>query len=97
MLRARATDTDVIGLLKGVITDEISGHLAGECHKRNRVHVSVGQTRDDVGHAGPRGHQYNAGFSCGLGITLGHVRSALLMAREYQIEVFLLAKHIENF
>ena len=54
VLCAWTADADVIGFLKGVVADQVGGHLTREGYQRNRIHVSVGQTGNDIGHSRAR-------------------------------------------
>ena len=49
---------------------------------RDRVHVGVAQRRDDVGGRRAAGHHGHAGAAGGVGVALGHVAGALLVAHE---------------
>ena len=57
-------------------------HLAGDDDHRDRVHVGVAQRRDDVGGRRAAGHHGHAGPAGGVGVALGHVAGALLVAHE---------------
>ncbi len=83
MLRARSADADVVGFLKCIVTDKIRGDLAGKSDEGNGIHVRIGQSGDDIGHAGARGHQHDSGLARGLGITFCHVSRTLFVTRQY--------------
>ena len=50
--------------------------------ERDRVHVGVGERRDDVRRAGTARHHRHAGPPGHLRVALGHVPGALLVAHE---------------
>jgi hypothetical protein len=55
-------------------------HLAGDRHERDRIHVGVGDRRDEVGGAGAAGRHAHADLAGGAGVALGGERAALLVA-----------------
>ena len=82
VLGHRHRDPDRVALLERVGADDPVRHLPGDDDDRDRVHVGVTQSGDDVrgpgaardhGHAGPAGR---------VGEPLGHVAGALLVADE---------------
>ncbi len=75
-------DAGDVALLEGVGPDRGGGHLAGHHHQGDRVHIGVGQRRDDVGRPGTAGDHGHAGSTGHLGVALGHVAGPLLMAHE---------------
>ena len=76
----RLGDARRVALLEGVGADRRVGNLAGDDHHGNRVEVRVTQRGDDVGGRRPAGHHGHAGSARGLGVALGHVAGALLVA-----------------
>ena len=85
-----------IGLLEGVIADEMRRHLAGQADNRNAVHQCIGQPSHRVGGAGPGGHQQHAGLAGGPGIALRCVGRALFMAHQNVTDAILLKQRIIN-
>jgi hypothetical protein len=82
VLGDREGDPGGVALLEGIASDGAVGHLPGDDHNGGGVHVGVAQRGDDVGggrSAGHHGHPRPAG---GVGIPLGHVTGALLVAYE---------------
>ena len=73
-------DAGDVALLEGVGADGGGGHLAGDHDQGDRVHEGVGQGGDDVGGARARGDHGHAGPAGDLGVALGHVAGALLVA-----------------
>ena len=96
VLGAGPADTDIIGFLKRIVADEICRNLPGKRNQRHRIHVRIGQAGDDIGHARARGHQHNASLAGRFSVALRHMSSALLVASQYQLQIFALAEHIEN-
>ena len=83
VLGDRQGDSGGVALLEGVGAYGGVGHLAGDAHHRDRVHVGVAQRGDDVGGARSRGDHRHAGAPGGVGVALGHVPRALLVAHQY--------------
>ena len=82
VLGDRQGDAGGVALLERVGADGGRGHLAGDDDHRDRVHVGVAQRRDDVGGGRAAGHHGDAGLAGGVGVALGHVAGALLVAHE---------------
>ena len=97
VLGAGTAQTDIVRLLKGIISDQARRHLAGKADKRDRIHRGIHQRRDDIAHAGSGGHQRDARFSRRFCISFGHVAGALLMAGEDHVDVLLLMEDVEYF
>src|SRR5262249_26617827 len=95
MFRARTADTDIIGFLKSIVTDQVCRHLPRESNQRNRIHISIGQTSYDVGHPGPRSNEHDPWLARCLGVSFSHMCRALLVARQNQLDILLLTKHVE--
>ncbi len=60
VLGDRHRDAADVRLLEGVGADRRAGHLPGDGHHRDAVHVRVGDRRDQVGGAGPAGRHADA-------------------------------------
>jgi hypothetical protein len=95
MFRARTADADIIRFLKRIVTNQVCRHLPRESNQRNRIHVSIGQTGDDIGHSGSRSDEHDPRLASCLGISFSHVRGPLLMARQNQLDILLLTQHVE--
>ena len=80
MLRRRARDAAVVGLLEGVVADQVRGHLSGEGDDGDRVHEGVLERRHQVGRRGPRGDQAHAHLAGGARVALGRVPGGRFMA-----------------
>ena len=48
-----SVDAEDVGLLEAVGADQLGADLAGDEHRRHRVHHRVGDRRDQVRRAGP--------------------------------------------
>ena len=82
VLGGRARDADVIGLLEGVVADQVRGHLPGERDDRDRVHEGVLQRGHEIGAGGPRRHQAHAHLAGRPRVALGGVAGGRLLADE---------------
>ena len=80
VLGDRAGDADGVALLEAVGADHRPAHLAGDGHHRHRVHVGVAQRRDQVGGRRPARDHGHPGPAGDVGVALGHVAGALLVA-----------------
>ena len=82
VLGDRHRDAADVGLLEGVGADRGRGHLAGDGDHRHRVHVGVGDRRDQVGRARAAGGHADADLAGGDGVPLRGVAGALLVAHQ---------------
>ena len=69
-----------VGLLEAVGADQLGPHLAGDEDGRDRVHHRVGDRGDEVGRARAGGGEGDPDLAGGLGVALGGVAAALLVA-----------------
>jgi len=90
MLGAGTRDADGVGLLEGIVADEMGRHLAGQADNRDGIHQGVGQTGHRVGRAGAGGHQHCAHLAGGACIAFGGMDSALLMTDQHMAQCVLL-------
>ena len=90
VLGARPGNADGVRLLKGVIANEMRGHLTRQAHDGNAVHHRVGEPGHRVGRPRTRGHEDDTGLARGAGVSLGHVRRALFMPHEHMANPVLL-------
>ena len=67
-----------IHLLEDVPAQQAGGHLPGDRHQGDRIHISGGNAGDEVGGAGAGGHDAHAGLSRDPGIARGHMSGILL-------------------
>ena len=79
VLGARTGDAHDIGFLKGVVADEMRGHLAGDHDQRNGVHVGRGDTGHGIGRSGTGSHQAYAHLARCPGITVGRMHGGLFV------------------
>ena len=80
VLDERQRDAEDVGLLEAVGADQLGAHLAGDEDGRDRVEHRVGDRRDQVGRARAGGGEGDADLAGGLGVALGGVPGALLVA-----------------
>src|SRR6185436_3213369 len=80
VLHERQRGTEDVGLLEAVGSDQLGPDLAGDEDGRDRVHHRVGDRGDEVGGAGAGGGEGDADAARSLGVALGGVAAALLVA-----------------
>ena len=79
VLGDRPGDAGHVGLLEGVVADQVGADLAGDGDQRNRVHHGRGQAGDEVAAPGAAGGHDHADLAGGAGVAVGHVAAALLV------------------
>ena len=82
VLDDRHRDAGDVGLLEAVGADQVGADLAGDEDRRDRVHHRVGDRRDQVGGAGAARGERDADAAGRLGVALGRVARALLVAAQ---------------
>ena len=82
VLGDRHRDAADVGLLEGVGPDRGGADLAGDRDHRHRVHVRVGDRRDQVGGARAGGRHADPDPAGRRGVPLGRVAGALLVAHQ---------------
>ncbi|SKX94348.1 Uncharacterised protein [Mycobacteroides abscessus subsp. abscessus] len=82
VLGDRHRDAGDVGLLERVGTDQCPADLAGDRHDGHRVHLRVGQRRDEIGRTGTRRRHHDTGAAGDLCVAGGSVTSALLVTNE---------------
>ena len=80
VLRARPGDPHRVALLERIGADRSGRHLAGDRDHRNRVHVRIHQRCDQVRRRRAGGDHGDAGLARHVGVPLGGMAGALLMA-----------------
>ena len=96
MLDDRHRDPGDVGLLEAVGPDQVGADLTGDEHGRDRVHVGVGDRRDEVGRAGAGGREGDADLAGGLRVALGRVACALLVTDLHVLEVGVVEGVVER-
>ena len=94
VLGARPGDADGVAFLERVVADQMGRHLAGDADDGNRVHQRVGEPRDRVGGARPRGDQHAADLAGGARIALGRVHGALLVPHQDVADLLLVKQRV---
>jgi hypothetical protein len=87
VLDDRVGDARDVGFLEGVLAEVHGRRLAREHDHRDRVHERGQQAGDRVGGAWTRGDQHDPGAAGRTRVAVGHVRGALLVAREDQLDL----------
>ena len=82
VLGAGPGDAHDIHFLEGIVADERGGHLPGENHNRDGVHIGRGDAGHRVGGPGTGGHQSHAHLVGSPGITVGGVHRGLLVPHQ---------------
>ena len=83
VLHDRAGHADDVGFLKHVLADHRAGHLPGDEHCRDRIHIGVGDAGNEVGSAGAAGGHADADPAAGACIAARCESAALLVARQH--------------
>lgn len=82
MLHHGERDAKGVCLLEGVLANVKGGHLAGERHNRDGVHVGVGDSGDQVGGSGTGGADAYSDAPGRARVTIRHMGAALFVARQ---------------
>ena len=91
MLRHRHGDTNDVSFLKGVAAKETRIYLTGDGYHGDRIHVSGGNTGNEVCRTRAGGSDADTYPAAGPGIAVSGMGSTLLMAYQYLIySVFLI-------
>ena len=94
VLGGRASDAGGVGLLEGVVADQVGGHLAGQANHRDGIHQRIHQTGDRVGGARTGGHQHDADLAGGAGVALGRMHRTALLADQDVADGILLEQRV---
>jgi len=92
VLHAGTRDTDRIALLKRILADRSSRHLAADDHHRDRVHIGRRDARHRIGDAGAGGHEAHANLAGRARVGVGGVNRGLLVAHQDVLELVLLVQ-----
>ena len=94
VLGDRHGDAGDVGFLEGVGADQPTADLTGDGHYRDRVHVGIGQRRDQVGGAWARRRHAHADFAGGVRISTGRMARALLVADQHVSQLLRVEKRV---
>ena len=94
MLGGRAGDAGGVGLLEGVVADQMGWNLAGQADERNGVHQCIHQTGDRVGGARTGSHQHDADLAGRAGVTFGRMHRTALLADQDMADGILLEQRV---
>ena len=94
VLGDRHRDAGDVGFLEGVGADQGATDLPGDRDDGDRVHLRVGQRRDEVGGAGPRGGHHHADLAGGVGVAAGRVAGALLVADQHVTQLLRVEQRV---
>ena len=82
VLGAGPRDAGGIGFLKGIVADQVSGHLAGQAHDRDGIHQRVGEASHGICGTRAGGHQHDADLAGRARVAFGGVHRRLLVTDE---------------
>ncbi len=94
VLHARPRDADCVGLLEGIVADQVGRHLAGDDHHRDRVHISGGDAGDGIGRARAGGDQHHARLAGCAGIAVGGMGGCLLVPHQDVLDLLLAVERV---
>ena len=80
MFDDRTGHADDIGFLKRVFADEAGRDLSGDDDHGDGIHISIGDSGQQIGGSGTAGRHADAGFSGDAGVTVGGECAALFIA-----------------
>ena len=86
VLRARSCDARQVCLLKRVIADQMSRHLTGEDHNRNRIHEGIRDSGDSVCASRAGSHKRDSRLAGCLGITCRGKQRALFVTNKVVLD-----------
>ena len=82
-------DADDIHLLECVISDQISGYLAGKAYKRHTVIVGCSKAGDYIGRTWAAGNKTYSDLSCGPCVGVCFMDQRLLMTGKDNVDIIL--------
>ena len=94
VLGAGPRDARGVGLLEGVVADQMGRHLAGQADDGDGIHQRIGEAGHRVGGARTRGHQHHAHLAGRARIALGGMDGRLLVAHQDVAQPVLLEQRI---
>jgi len=92
----RCRHADGVGLLEGVVPDELGRDLAGEREHGVGVHVRVRQPGDEVRRAGARGRETDAGVTGDDPVRVGGVGGALLVRHRDVVDARVVERVVDG-
>ncbi len=90
VLHAGTRDADRVAFLERIFADGMRGHLPGQYHHRDRIHVSRGNAGHGIGYTRARGDERNADFFRRARIGIGRMYRRLFMAYQHMLHLVLL-------
>ena len=85
-----------IHFLESVVSDQVSGYLAGKAYKRHAVIVGCSQSGNHIGSSGAAGNKTYAYFSRSPCVSVCFMDQSLLMAGKDDIDIILLIQFITD-
>ena len=82
VLGAGARDAGGIGLLEGVIADQVRRHLPGQADDRDAVHQRIRQAGDRIGRARAGGDEHDADLAGRARVAFRRMHGALFVAHQ---------------
>ena len=89
-----ACDAHGIAFLEGIQANRVCGHLTGDDHHRDAVHIRCGNPSDRIGHTGPGGDQGHAHIASGTSIAISGVDCCLLVTHQNMLNRVLFVKGV---
>ncbi len=94
MLGDRHRDAGDVGFLEGVGADQCTADLARHRHHRDRIHVGVGQRRDQVRRPRTRSRHAHSDPAGGVCVSAGGMSRALLVAHQDVAQLLRVEKRV---
>ena len=94
VLGDRHRDAGDVGLLEGVGPNQPAPHLPGDGNHRDRVHLRIGQRRNEIGGAGTRSRHAHPDLARRVRIATGGVAGALLVADQHVAQLFRVEQRV---
>ena len=89
VLGAVAGQPHGVRFLKGVRADERGGHLPGDHHHGNRIHIGIGDAGDRIGRPRAAGHEHHAGLAGRAGIAFGGMGRPRFVAHQDMADILV--------
>ena len=94
VLHAGASNPHRVAFLKSVQTDCVRGHLAGEHHHGDRIHVGGRNARHRIGDARTTRDQANADLARGPRVRVGSMNRCLFVAHQNVLDLILRVQRV---